>query len=374
MRNLAFIPLLGGALALSTLMGGCEKESREQGLTPLRSATHARIVFVGDSITDGNTYPTLFRQSLMEAGYAPPVCINSGIGNDTAKGMLARLDATVFIYKPTLITLSAGVNDSRQTGVTVFEESLDAIALRCQQEKIPLVLLTPSTIRNSPLLEFHAAVLRVAAKYQLTVADVNKAFRDAPKEPEIMETDGVHPNWEGHRVMARVLLDTLGYQDVPLAPRLTLSLYPGVITSWQMRELAAPLTEETVAQLTIDEQWRMFTLPEDRPITDSWWREDERQRGYAQQMDQYIGKGPRYVGLTTVHSTKTRQVYLNTGVTLHTVWLNGVLVYSYPKNWYPGWHAGRERVQVELKKGNNTLVIETGKEWFLSITDDTNWS
>lgn len=34
-----------------------------------------RIVFVGDSITDGHTYPQLVRQALAEAGRPVPVCL-----------------------------------------------------------------------------------------------------------------------------------------------------------------------------------------------------------------------------------------------------------------------------------------------------------
>lgn len=366
--------VVGCALSTVLMISGCEKKPNAEQLKPLRSASHQRIVFVGDSITDGNTYPTLFRQSLIEAGFAPPVCINSGIGNDVAKGMLARLDNTVFCYNPTLVTLSAGVNDSRYTGLKVFEDSLVAIAERCKEKAIPLVILTPTTTQASNLAEYHSAALRVAAKYNLTVADINLAFANAPKEPILLENDGVHPNWEGHRLMTRVLLDALGYQDVPLAPRLTLGLYEGVVTQWKMRKLAEPLTAEDVAAMKITDEWQDFTLPEAKVIADSWWREDERQRGYATQMEFYLGKSWGYAGMVNVKSLKERQVYFNLGVNVHKVWLNGAEVYSYPEKWYPGWHAGRERVQVTLLKGNNTIVIETGKEWFFSITDDMNWS
>ena len=42
------------------------------------------IVFLGDSITDGNTYPLLIHQALTEAGKPVPLCINAGIGGNTA--------------------------------------------------------------------------------------------------------------------------------------------------------------------------------------------------------------------------------------------------------------------------------------------------
>src|SRR6266550_5310454 len=73
------------------------------------AAAAERIVFLGDSITDGDTYPQLVRQALAEAGKNVPICINAGIGGDTAAGMLKRLDRDVFSRKPTLVTLSAGI-------------------------------------------------------------------------------------------------------------------------------------------------------------------------------------------------------------------------------------------------------------------------
>ena len=48
----------------------------------------ARIVFLGDSITDGHTLPLLLRQAL---GAGAPACINAGVAGDTAAGMRAQL-------------------------------------------------------------------------------------------------------------------------------------------------------------------------------------------------------------------------------------------------------------------------------------------
>src|SRR4051812_42587846 len=71
-----------------------------------------RLVFVGDSITDGNTYPLLLRQALADAKKQVPVCINAGLAGDTAAGIHKRLDRDVLARKPTLVILSVGVNDA----------------------------------------------------------------------------------------------------------------------------------------------------------------------------------------------------------------------------------------------------------------------
>src|SRR5689334_10402093 len=106
--------------------------------------SNQRIVFLGDSITDGHTYPLLIQQALREAGKPVPVCINAGIGGDTVKGMRARLDRDVFVHHPTLVTFLSAANDaSHKVAAEDFESDLDAIAARMKEEKIPLILFTP---------------------------------------------------------------------------------------------------------------------------------------------------------------------------------------------------------------------------------------
>jgi acyl-CoA thioesterase-1 len=102
-----------------------------------------RIVFLGDSITDGHTYPALIEQGLKAASRRPPVCVNAGIGGDTAAGMLARLQRDVLVHEPDLCTLHVGANDVLR-GVTLadYERDVTAIASQLQAAKVPLLILT----------------------------------------------------------------------------------------------------------------------------------------------------------------------------------------------------------------------------------------
>ena len=74
----------------------------------------ARIVCLGDSITDGDTYPQIIMQSIREAGHPAPACICAGVGSDTAQMMDARFAKTVAVFKPDMVTVSAGTNDALQ--------------------------------------------------------------------------------------------------------------------------------------------------------------------------------------------------------------------------------------------------------------------
>jgi hypothetical protein len=65
------------------------------------------------------------------------------------------------------------------------------------------------------------------------------------------------------------------------------------------------------------------------------------------------------------------KVFFNTGAHLESIWLNGKRIYH--NEAWTGWHAGKERVPAELREGRNTILIETGGEFFLSVTDDDSW-
>ena len=119
-----------------------------------------RIVALGDSITDGNTYPQIVMQALREAGRPVPTIVCSGVASDTAALMAARLDRTVLEFKPTLVTFCAGTNDACR-GVTPeqYEASLREVCGKVKASGARMVLLTPCTIEPKD-----GAILRVGKR------------------------------------------------------------------------------------------------------------------------------------------------------------------------------------------------------------------
>lgn len=359
-------------------------------LLPLSAPAHAaetkslRIVFLGDSITDGNTYPALVRQALAEAGKPVPVCINAaGIGGDTAKGMRKRLERDVLIHHPNLVTLSAGINDVlHRVKPADYEADVAAIAERLHREKIPLVILTTSILgqlraaeTDDRLADFNAALRRVAKKYECKIAEVNRLHTTARKEKQtLLDADDVHPNFQGHRLMARAVLDALGHENVPVPKEQKPEMMPGVIHDWRFRTVGPkekPLDDRTAAAQKPDATWKPYRLPEKDKLK-GWWNDLERQRGFAQQLAKVLGPAPRYVGVATLEAKQAGKAYFNTGAELRGVWLNGERIYRATDEW-KGWHAGRERLPVQLKAGRNVIVIETGGSFFLSCTNENDW-
>ena len=308
-----------------------------------------RIVFLGDSITDGHTLPLLVQQALKS-----PRCINAGVAGDTAAGMLKRLERDVLSRKPTRVVLSAGINDVfHKVTPEAYERDLRAIAERLKKEGVPMLLLTPTILgpkhaETEKKLEEYIAVLR---KLGSDVAEVHARMKEARAAgQDLLEPDQVHLTFAGYRVMVRAVLDALGRREVEVPKELTLQPMPGILRQWKIRAAG-------------EEEWKTLTLPQPGPAS-HWWMDQERRRGFAVE----LGSAKRYQARATFEEASSRAVFINTGASIESITLNGKLLWK-SEGW-TGWHAGKERIEARLEPGANTLEIESGTSFFLSVTDD----
>jgi lysophospholipase L1-like esterase len=378
MRNMGAV-----CAALMLAAAGCRSAQPFTGLGTEGKAmkgmpdlSHERIVNLGDSITDGQTYALLVGQALTEAGLPAPTFIGAGVGGDTSGGMLKRLDRDVLVHRPTRVMLCCGINDlGMNVPLTNYEANVTAIAERLKQEKVGLILLTTSNIRGGAGAEGLRAIetiLRgVARKYGLPVAEVYARMEEARKEgKDLWEKDGAHLNFEGYRAMTRAVLDVMGYKDVPVPTEQHCQPMPGIIARWKVLTVPdqePPLDEKRVVEMKVDERWNDYALPEEKKL-DHWWSEQERSRGFAMSLNELFG-GKRHYALAEVVSP-ARKAYVNTGGELGAVWFNGRKLDIVRDC---GWHAGGNRVPVEFRQGTNTVLVETGGRFFLSITDTNTW-
>ena len=367
MRGLRWASACLLAACMSSVAAG------ERSDTVLNSAS--RLAFLGDSITDGFTYPLLIEQALAEAGRPVPVLMNAGVAGDTAKSMLGRLERDVVPHKPTLVSLSVGINDVLR-GVTAEDYGADVAAIgeRLQAAEIPMLIMTTTILgprhgaHERALAEYNAILRRLAEVRGCRLAEVNRlmaAARDAGES--LLEEDDVHINFAGYRIMARAILDALGHQDVPVPGTLKPVLLPGVITPWRIRAVGGKgphLNSESVVGVRPDATWHTITLPE-KDLLDHWWQDQERRRGFAMGFDRQVGKAKQYMGFATIEAEKAHRVVFLPGAALQAVWLNGRRIYKSGE--WRGWHPGRERVSAALAAGANTVLIETGRQFFLSV-------
>jgi lysophospholipase L1-like esterase len=344
------------------------------------AAEGPRVVNLGDSITDGQTYALLVEQALREAGKVPPHFYAGGIGGDTSAGMLARLDRDVFAFKPQMVMLMTGINDLAG-GVTPaqFRTNLCAIADRTQAAGATLMLLTTSNLRtrraDDAMAALNAVIREIAAERTLPLAEVFALMNEARngRGEDLWEADGAHLNLQGFRYIARAVLDALGHPDVPVPTVQKVDVLPGVIPEWRVRPLAEKetLDTNTVAALRPDHAWTTVRVPEALPGA-NWWEDQERRRGVVVGLKRDLGPAPGYVAVATVRAPREQIRYVNVGGETGKVWVNGQLVFGKgepPK----GWHPGGYRLPVPFQKGENRIVVSTGSRFFLSVTEDDQW-
>lgn len=342
-----------------------------------------RIVFLGDSITDGHTYPLLVQQALRAAGAPAPEIFNAGIGGDTALGMSGRLEEDVLFHQPTLVTLSAGMNDAMK-GVTLedYVASVTIIADTLRGRGISLVIMTTSIfgpkypVQQSRVDEYNTWLRGFAGKRGLAVAEVSELFKKTAREnPElaILGDDDVHPILQGQRLLARAVLDALGHTGVPVPADVIAEVIPGTITPWLFRAApaGAELTDGAARELTDRftsgkmDGFKTYNLP-DADAQDDVWLDQERRRGFGLSLTKLIGGAELFQGVATLENpvSELAPVLFNTGSGLRRIWLNGAPIYQHIG--WRGWHAGRDRVHAELKPGTNVIIIECGTQFFLS--------
>jgi lysophospholipase L1-like esterase len=178
----------------------------------LASSESARIVFIGDSITEGwaRADPELFQQGV----------VNRGISGQTTAQMLVRFRADVIALKPQMVHIMAGTNDvAGNTGPTTEQDVKNNIVsmvelarangIRVALASIPPAAKFPWRPQVEPLPHIEALntwLREYATEHKLEYIDYHTALAgpSAELKPELGK-DGVHPNPDGYRIMRQVV-------------------------------------------------------------------------------------------------------------------------------------------------------------------------
>lgn len=365
------IMLLGFSLLAGSAASAQEMVTAEQ---------YARMAFLGSSSTDGHTFPAMLQQAFAEAKLPIPLAFNAGVGGNVTTEMVARVERDVLVHKPSLVVIQAGANDvSRKVPIEEFKKLLSGIITVLHENEIPVILLTinirgEKLIADEPMVaKFNDEIRAMEDGNNVRIADAFSLQAKARAAGEnVVEKDGLHPNFQGQRLIARAILDAMGYNEVPVPAEQKFALYPGVITEWKFIASTdgKALDATAVAALKPDDTWTGYSLPETE-VQEFWWNDGERLRGFGLSLAKRLGKAKRYYGVANLESQAERAACINTGAGVQAAWLNGKQLFR--STTYAGWHAGRERLPVTLQAGRNVIVIEAADNFFLSVTDSADW-
>ena len=181
---------------------------------PLRLKPGDRIVALGDSITQAGGYLRMMRRVLDRRYPELRVeIVNAGISGHKSTDMSERLRRDVIDKRPTIVTISCGVNDVWHGFYTpprgVDLEMYASLMSRMVDElrastRADIYLLTPTVIKedlaspeNRKLEAYCDAVRRIAAQKGCTLVDLNETFQLALSAARRGGGAGFHPTSDG---------------------------------------------------------------------------------------------------------------------------------------------------------------------------------
>ena len=184
---------------------------------PPPAAGETRVVFMGDSITEGWGQKGTASSPDRGEFFAGKPYINRGISGQTTPQMLVRFRQDVIDLKPKVVVLLAGTNDiAENTGKITLREiggniaSMSELALANGIHVVLCSVLPASEFRWHAGLEpapkiraLNTWIKEYAAKNAFVYVDyyASMANNDGGLKTEL-SPDGVHPNKAGYEIMA----------------------------------------------------------------------------------------------------------------------------------------------------------------------------
>lgn len=215
----------------------------------MKIKANSRLLFIGDSVTDVERARPI-GQGLFNAlgvGYVSEVnkllfacypelhihVMNVGTSGNNVRDLKARWQTDVIDLKPDYLSINIGINDiwrqfdcPGQKESHVGIEEYEATLIELIEQTLPLlsgglILITPHFMEpnredamRKMIDEYGNVVKKLAKKYNATLVDTQAAFDKIWQyyHPARIAWDRIHPNAEGHAVMAKAFLDAIGFE------------------------------------------------------------------------------------------------------------------------------------------------------------------
>ena len=231
-------PFVLGTLLFSVFNLGCAHDSSQKQIdtssTSQLETLEARSVsieiqsdvsrwlFVGDSLTAGfgvepeRTFVARLQERLKREGWVDPITQetpllkNAGVSGDTSAGTLRRID-WLLSDRADRVFLCIGANDGmRGQPIDALKHNLSKIAQRVQSRGAKLHLMKmflPPNYGEEYTQRFANSFEEVASKENLSLFPF--LLRGIAGVANLNQSDGIHPNADGHQKAADQLLDHL---------------------------------------------------------------------------------------------------------------------------------------------------------------------
>lgn len=191
-------------------------KQQNAGFNAIAQERNAKIVFLGDSITDGWRKAG---KAVWEKQIEPLDAVNFGISGDKTENILWRLDSGNLAGKmnPKLVVLMIGTNnwqnspDDTAAGVNAILEKIRAAH---PKTKILLLAVFPrgadkADAKRQTNEKVNAQIKKFADGRRVFWADINKVFLEKDKAetlPRSVMPDLLHPNAVGYQRWADAIL------------------------------------------------------------------------------------------------------------------------------------------------------------------------
>lgn len=199
---------------------------------PDSASKRPKIVAFGDSLTAGfgleppDTYPARLQTLLDEGGYQYEV-VNAGVSGETSAGGVRQIDRFLDDDVKVVVVCLGGNDGLRGLPVADLEKNLIAIvsAAKSKQKTVLLAgMEAPPQWGPEYTTAFRNVFKHVASEQN--VPFVPFLLEGVATDPKYNQDDGIHPNSEGARIVARTvysnlepLLQTSALATDPSGPR-----------------------------------------------------------------------------------------------------------------------------------------------------------
>lgn len=206
---------------------------------------NSTLLMVGDSVTDcgrdrnwlssyGNGYVNLVNAFLTSLSPESKICVvNKGIDGNTILDLKERFEEDIISLNPDYVTIMIGINDvwrqfdsvlcpyskfaDEETFYNTYTELINKIKNKTKQIFIfsPFMIIDIKDYPMRKMTEKYTQICKkVAEENNLIFIDVQTKFDEFTNHLSsyILSSDHVHPNIQGHTIIAKAFLDSIDFK------------------------------------------------------------------------------------------------------------------------------------------------------------------